>query len=88
MRIDLVTRRRRWVWHVTLQLRVKVAGRITFIRIGSNDGGPSGSKFGTVGYSWATTALVMKAFGLRCLVSAWQQLRHYGRQVIRNGQKM
>ena len=47
--IDLVTRRRRWVWYVTLQLRMKVAGRITSIRIGSNDGGPRGSKFGTVG---------------------------------------
>ena len=42
--IDLVTRRRRWVWYVTLQLRMKVAGRITFIRIGSNDGDPSGFK--------------------------------------------
>ena len=47
--IDLVTRRRRWVWYVTLQLCMKVAGRITFIRTCSNDGGPSGSKFGTVG---------------------------------------
>ena len=35
------------------------------------------------GSSWAATALVMKAFELQCLVSAWQQLRHYGRQAVR-----
>ena len=40
------------------------------------------------GSSWATTALVMNAFELRCLVSAWQQLRHYGRQAVRNGQNV